>query len=178
MFSRKGNHSESSLYKSSMTAYIAVLHQITCIFTVLLVLHCALQCLAAIADAYQSVKKYEYTAKINYYLQDNHFLHYVLVLVCVGAEFFFYLIHYHRIQQKKSSIGVVSIFAVIMSVHFVVFLFSYFVSGSELPPFGAEDESMLLSRNFAKKTTLPTVAYFITILLSVRKFEVTTKENH
>ena len=175
MFHRKKNLAKSSSYNPPIKGNIAVCHKIVCTLAVVWVLHCALQCVSALADAFQSVRKYEYTDNLSLYLLNNHFLHYVLILACVGAEFIFYLIHHHRIKQSKSSAGIVQIFAVIMLMHLVVFLFASFVPGSELPPFSTEDIPILLIRHFARKTLLPTVAYFIMILLSARRFDSTTK---
>lgn len=150
------------------------LHDVACVVCGLFAARYLLMSILVFSNALQDVNMYSSlgTAKsLWYYLSEYSFLDRVVYFLCASAELAIYIAVCHRTKSKKAWRFGVLYFFIMLALHEVLWLHAYLLIPGFLPQFAPLDESAFYYHQYASRSILPAITYFILYLFRVRKLK-------
>jgi len=131
-----------------------------------------LSCIIYIKDAYDDFLKYSSLGFLNpygYYFDKIPFFHTLCMAVIVIIELFLFIILVIKRNKAKPPEYGLPYFAVIVLIHFVVFILTCRISIPDSPPFIAENGFGRPHKLFALETCAQSLLYYLSAIIRFRQ---------
>lgn len=177
-------HNEDKLPDSGRRTLASFLHIVAIVTASVLLVFCAVACIAGVGNAIQSVEKYQHhwaedAEKLGnggdflyflYYLRTDGFVEVLLLLGLILLEFVLYLSYHRRARMKRPFLRALWILGAIMALHTAVFVHSRLIPTPNrlLEDWLLLDEVLLLYCGMANMTIFPSILYFFSYLCCSR----------
>lgn len=166
--------SGDSLGPPKKAAVLTVLHRALCVLCVLITLVYLLRCYCAFACAIDDLRVHKglgFSYSFMHFLKENSFVETLRMFLLVLVEFLVYTILCKRVERKKSFVGGIVYFSIMLVLHTVVWLHARSLDFPKTPPYITDDGVRFDYYIYAVTTIWLSVVYLVMYLFRVRKHQ-------